>query len=101
METRKTECYAAIVSDSIFIPGYHRESVVPQSSFSRRVRIWEMTEHLGYPPHAPEGKNTSNSCNGRSKKSLKGEFSELPVEVPRDHNSSFEPQIVPIRREPL
>ena len=30
----------------------------------------EMTEHLGYEPHAPEGKNTGNSRNGRSEKTI-------------------------------
>ncbi len=55
----------------------------------------ELTEHLGYEKHAPEGKNTGNSRNGTSKKTLKGDFGELPLAVPRDRNSSFAPQIVP------
>jgi len=55
----------------------------------------ELTHHLGYEPLAPEGKNSGNSRNGKSKKTLKGEFGELPIETPRDRNSTFEPQIVP------
>jgi putative transposase len=55
----------------------------------------ELTEHLGYEPHDPAGDNSGNSRNGKSKKTLKGEFGNLPIEVPRDRNASFEPKIVP------
>ena len=55
----------------------------------------ELTTHLGYEPHAPEGRNSGNSRNGKSRKKLTGDFGELPLEVPRDRNSTFEPQIVP------
>jgi putative transposase len=61
----------------------------------------ELTHHLGYDKHDPAGKNTGNSRNGKSKKTLKGEFGTLPIEVPRDRNSTFEPQIVPFRADPL
>jgi putative transposase len=43
----------------------------------------ELTHHLGYDKHSPLGNNSGNSRNGRSKKTLKGEFGNLPVEVPR------------------
>jgi putative transposase len=55
----------------------------------------ELTEHLGYEKHSAAGDNSGNSRNGKSKKTLKGEFGNLPLEVPRDRDSSFEPQIVP------
>ena len=32
----------------------------------------ELTHHLGYAKHAPEGKNTGNSRNGTTPKTLKG-----------------------------
>jgi len=54
----------------------------------------ELTHHLGYEPLAPEGRNSGNSRNGKSQKTLKGDFGELPIETPRDRNSTFEPQIV-------
>ena len=54
----------------------------------------ELTHHLGYDKHSPAGQNSGNSRNGKSKKTLKGEFGNLPLEVPRDRNSTFEPQIV-------
>jgi putative transposase len=55
----------------------------------------EITDHLGYPRNAPEGKNSGNSRNGSYKKKLKGDFGEMDVAVPRDRNGSFEPIIVP------
>jgi putative transposase len=55
----------------------------------------ELTHHLGYENHAPDGKNSGNSRNGTSVKTLKGDFGEVEIEVPRDRQGSFEPKIVP------
>lgn len=55
----------------------------------------ELTEHLGYEKHDSSGDNSGNSRNGKSQKTLKGDFGNLPIDVPRDRDSSFEPQIVP------
>lgn len=55
----------------------------------------EMTDHLGYDKHAPTGKNSGNSRNGTSKKTVTGEFGNLDISVPRDRNSTFEPIIIP------
>jgi putative transposase len=41
-----------------------------------------------------EGKTTRNRRNGHSKKTIKGEFGEAQINVPRDRNSEFEPIIV-------
>jgi putative transposase len=55
----------------------------------------ELTHHLGYEKHAPGGKGSGNSRNGTSAKTLKGDFGEVEIEVPRDRKGSFEPKIVP------
>lgn len=55
----------------------------------------EMAEHLGHGKHEPVANPAGNARNGRSKKTLKGEFGELPIEIPRDRLASFEPQLVP------
>ena len=55
----------------------------------------ELSHHLGYEKHDPTGKNSGNSRNGKSSKTLKGDFGTLPIEVPRDRQASFEPKIVP------
>lgn len=54
----------------------------------------EMTDHLGYEKHAPEGHGSGNSRNGKSSKRIIGADGEMEIEVPRDRNGDFEPQIV-------
>jgi len=54
----------------------------------------EMTNHLGYEKYDPKGKNSGNSRNGKSTKTLKGDQGELEIEVPRDRNGEFEPIII-------
>ena len=54
----------------------------------------EMTEHLGHDKHATVSNLTGNARNGKSSKTLKGEFGELPIEIPRDRECSFEPQLI-------
>ena len=55
----------------------------------------EMAEHRGHGKHKPVANLAGNARNGRSKKTLKGEFGELPIKIPRDRLASFEPQLVP------
>jgi len=59
-----------------------------------RAMSAEMTEHVGYEKHDATGDNTGNSRNGTSAKTLKGSFGTMPIEVPRDRNGTFEPQII-------
>lgn len=58
----------------------------------------EMTDHLGYEKHAPEGSASSNSRNGRRPKTLKTDQGEFEIEVPRDRDSTFEPKLVKKRQ---
>ncbi len=55
----------------------------------------EMAEHLGHGKNEPVTNLSGNARNGKSKKTLKGEFGELPIEIPRDRQGSFEPQLIP------
>lgn len=54
----------------------------------------EMESHLGYAKHDPSGKNTGNSRNGKGRKSVRSVHGEIELEVPRDRNATFEPQLV-------
>lgn len=54
----------------------------------------EMAEHLGHAKHEAVANPAGNTRNGKSKKTLKGDFGELPIEIPRDRHGSFEPQII-------
>ena len=59
-----------------------------------RAMSAELTEHLGYERGDPEGRNSGNSRNGTSQKTLKGTFGTVPIELPRDRAGTFEPQII-------
>lgn len=54
----------------------------------------ELTDHLGYPKHAPVAKLSDNSRNGSSRKTLKGDMGEIPIDIPRDREGSFDPRLV-------
>ena len=54
-----------------------------------------MADHLGHDKHEPVSNPAGNSRNGKSRKTLKGEFGELPIDIPRDRAGSFEPQLIP------
>src|ERR1700754_1254873 len=55
----------------------------------------ELTDHLGYEKGDPAGRGSPNSRNGATPKTLSTEVGEVPLAVPRDRNSSFEPRLVP------
>jgi putative transposase len=59
----------------------------------------EMTEHLSYDKgSSPRGRGGGNSRNGTTAKTLRTELGDVPIEVPRDRDSSFEPQLVKKRQ---
>lgn len=55
----------------------------------------ELEDHLGYEKNEKASSRRSNTRNGKSKKTVKGDHGELEIEVPRDREASFEPKIVP------
>ena len=55
----------------------------------------ELSDHLGYEKGDPAGRGSPNSRNGSTPKTLGTEVGEVPLAVPRDRNSSFEPRLVP------
>lgn len=61
----------------------------------------EMTEHIGYDKHDPMGRNGGNSRNGTRTKTVLTEIGPVEIEVPRDTESSFDPQIVRKRQRRL
>ena len=59
----------------------------------------EMDHHLGYASNDKGPKKDSNRRNGYGKKILKTTQGEVEIEVPRDRDGSFEPQIVAKRQK--
>ena len=57
----------------------------------------EMDAHLGYETNDHGSKKTTNRRNGYIQKNVKTSYGEVPVSVPRDRESTFEPQVIPKR----
>ena len=68
-------------------------------AITERVLEGELTHHLGYPKHSVAGNNSGNSRNGKTSKTVKGSNGDLDLEIPRDRNSSFEPQLIQKRQK--
>lgn len=54
----------------------------------------ELTSHLGYEKHSVLGNNSGNSRNGVYTRSIKTSAGDTSIEVPRDRNGTFSPQII-------
>ncbi|HEX9090118.1 MAG TPA: IS256 family transposase [Anaerolineales bacterium] len=54
----------------------------------------ELGEQLGYERYEAKGRNSGNNRNGHYAKKVRTSDGELTIEVPRDRNGEFEPQIV-------
>src|SRR6478752_4025638 len=55
----------------------------------------QLTGHLGYEQGDPAGRGSPNSRNGLTSKTLSTEIGPVPLDVPRDRASTFEPRLVP------
>lgn len=59
----------------------------------------EMTNHLGYPKSARA--HSENCRNGSKTKTVRSKYGEFEVDVPKDRNGTFEPQIVKNRQKDI
>lgn len=56
----------------------------------------ELDEHLGYSKHAKEGYNSGNSRNGSYSRKVKTQsLGDMVLNMPRDRNGDFDPQLIP------
>lgn len=85
--------------EGLFGPG----GVIPQLTkrLVEQALAGEMSHHLGYERHAVDGRNSGNSRNGHSPKTVETETGPMELRVPRDRNGSFEPLLVPKRKRRL
>lgn len=54
----------------------------------------ELDDHLGYSRYDYKNKETDDSRNGFSKKTVTSTFGDIDLDIPRDRKNEFEPQIV-------
>ena len=73
-----------------------------KQAITERILRAELTEHLGYREGEARPAETTNARNGTTPKTLLTESGALPLEIPRDRESSFAPLFVPkgVRRLP-
>ena len=78
------------------------EDLLGDTGLMKELKVWlmermlgaELTEHLGYEPGADPTSEQNNRRNGTSRKTLKGNDGALPIDVPRDRDGSFEPELI-------
>ena len=54
----------------------------------------EQTEHLGYEPDGARPSQQENRRNGTTRKALKGNDGAVSIDIPRDRDGSFEPELI-------
>lgn len=59
----------------------------------------ELREQLGYDKY--ERSDSENARNGTKSKKLRSQYGEIPISVPQDRNSEYEPKIVPKRKKDI
>jgi len=59
-----------------------------------RMLCAELTEHLGYEPNGEPYSQQTNRRNGATRKLLKGNDGAVPIDIPRDRDGSFEPELI-------
>lgn len=60
-----------------------------------RILDGEIEHHLGYEKYNASGKGSGNSRNGTTQKTVIAGDYQVPLDIPRDRNGTFEPKIVP------
>lgn len=58
----------------------------------------EMNHHLGYDSNSKDAKPTDNRRNGYGSKKVKTSYGEIDIDVPRDRDASFEPELIKKRQ---
>ena len=69
-----------------------------QKRIAERILTGELTEHLGYAPGEEKPERQANHRNGVTPKTVLTESGALPLEIPRDREGTFRPQLVPTGR---
>ena len=70
-----------------------------QKEIVQRVLDAELQDHLGYAVN--ERSDSSNARNGKTRKTIKTGTAQVEIEVPRDRDGSFEPNLVKKRQRRL
>ena len=79
------------VSSMVDIQNLFKETI---AEFMENSLDAELDDELGYSKYDYRNKETDNSRNGHSRKTLRTSFGDVEVSVPRDRKGEFEPQVL-------
>ena len=79
------------VSSMVDIQNLFKETI---AEFMENSLDAELDDELGYSKYDYRSKDTDNSRNGHSGKTLRTSFGEVDISVPRDRKGEFEPQVL-------
>lgn len=106
---RKPKAAGAAKPDTPQIPQELLEKLIPgpvtpaefedifqrfKKAFMERALGAEMTQHLGYRAGEAKPEGTRNHRNGKGSKTVLTDSGEVTIEVPRDRQGTFEPQLI-------
>ena len=106
---RKTKAAAAAKAETPQIPQELLEQLIPgpvtpaefedifqrfKKAFMERALGAEMTQHLGYRAGEAKPEGTTNHRNGNGSKTVLTDSGGVTIEVPRDRQGTFEPQLI-------
>ena len=106
---RKTKAAPAAKVETPQIPQELLEQLIPgpvtpaefedifqrfKKAFMERALGAEMVQHLGYKAGEAKPEGTSNHRNGKGSKTILTDSGEVTIEVPRDRQGTFEPQLI-------
>lgn len=96
LEKRKEQLFRELVQISGINSAEGAQNLIKEmlSGTLQQMLESEMDEKLGYSKYDYKNKNTDNSRNGYSTKSIDTSNGEIELEIPRDRNGEFEPKII-------
>ena len=94
MDERKRELVKQIAQECVGIDDVHALLKELFKGTIEEMLEAEMDEHLGYNKHDPAGDLSGNSRNGYNKKTLQTQMGKTEINIPRDRNGEFEPQLI-------
>ena len=86
-------CWNTISKGCSGYPG-HAERPIRQKQLQKGMLEAEMDDHLGYSKYDYKNKETDDSRNGYSPKTVTSSMGTIDLDIPRDRKGDFEPQIV-------
>lgn len=76
----------------VIVPKYKNYVITMYMDQNRKTILWY--EELGYSKYDYRNKETDNSRNGYSQKTLHTSYGDMEIDIPRDRKGDFEPQVV-------